>query len=165
MATANYFFTCAYVIDATCSDKCFLFHVITGRRYFFFNFVVTLRFFLTILLSFSLRQVFWKTSIFYLHNNSAVLILMLSSKIMLSYTILIQTWETFAGFFYDKVFYTLYFMTVPHFFLWMSFFFEKLKTSLKSYFYINCRTFVNRFLFIKVEFLIKVRTKLHIKIT
>ena len=32
-------------------------------------------------------------------------------------------------------------------------------------FYINCRTFVNSLLFIKGEFLIKVRTKLHIKIT
>ena len=52
----------------------------------------------------------------YLHNNSAVLILMLSYKIKLSYTIFIHTWKTFiADFFYDKIFYTLYFITVHTF--------------------------------------------------
>ena len=57
----------------------------------------------------------------YLHNNSAMLILMLSSKVKLSYTILIHTLKTFvAAFFYDDVFYTLYFLTVSHFSLKMS---------------------------------------------
>ena len=61
--------------------------------------------------------VFFETSVLkevrilrYLHNNSAVLILMLSYKIKLSHTILIHTWKTFvADFFYDNVFHTLYF--------------------------------------------------------
>ena len=38
-------FSSVYVIDATCFDECFLFHVIAGRRYFFSKFVVTVRFF------------------------------------------------------------------------------------------------------------------------
>ena len=34
----------------------------------------------------------------------------------LSYIILIHTWKTLAAdFFYDNVFYALYFLTVPHF--------------------------------------------------
>ena len=45
-----------------------------------------------------------------------VLILMLSSKIKLSYTIFIHTRKTFvADFFHDKVFDTLHILTVPHF--------------------------------------------------
>ena len=34
-AAAKHFSSSVYVIDATCFDECFLFHVITGRRYFF----------------------------------------------------------------------------------------------------------------------------------
>ena len=36
-AAAKNFFSSLYVIDATCFeiDECFLFHVTTGRRYFF----------------------------------------------------------------------------------------------------------------------------------
>ena len=52
-----------YVIDATCFDECFLFHVIAGRSYFSFTFLdVALRryyeIFSTAKLSFSLKQVF-----------------------------------------------------------------------------------------------------------
>ena len=39
-------YSSVYVIDATCFDGCFLFHVIAGRRYFFSTFVVTVRFLL-----------------------------------------------------------------------------------------------------------------------
>ena len=38
-------FSSIYVIDATCFDECFLFHVIAGSHYFWQMFVVTLRFF------------------------------------------------------------------------------------------------------------------------
>ena len=101
----------------------------------------------------------------YLHNKSAVLILMpmLSSKIKLSYTILY-----IFDFFYDKVFYTLYFLLFDIFFYkWV---FLKNTKHLKACFYIelltfNCRTFTNSLLFKKGEFLYKERTKLHIKIT
>ena len=42
---AKTFFSSVYVIDATCFDECFLFHVVTGRHYFWQKFVVTYRFF------------------------------------------------------------------------------------------------------------------------
>ena len=74
----------------------------------------------------------------YLHNNSAVLILMLmlSSRIKWSYAIPTHTWKTFeADFFYDNLFYTLFFLLF-HTFLYKWAFFEKLKTSLKACFYI-----------------------------
>ena len=73
--------------------------------------------FSTIILSFCLKQVFWKKSIFYLHSNSAVLILMLSSKIKLLYTILLQNWKTFADFFMIKLF-TLFSLWLSHTFLY-----------------------------------------------
>ena len=65
--------------------------------------------------------VFFETSVLkkvcilrYLHNK--VLMLMLSPRKKPSYTILIHTWKTFAAdFFYDNVFYALYFLTVSHF--------------------------------------------------
>ena len=45
VAAAKTFFSSVYVVDATCLDECFLFHVVTGRYYFFEKkFVVTLRF-------------------------------------------------------------------------------------------------------------------------
>ena len=73
--------------------------------------------FSTVILSFYLKQVFWKKSLFYVTSTiSAVLILMLmlSSKIKLSYTILIQNWKAFlADLFYDNVLHILYFLTIP----------------------------------------------------
>ena len=44
-AAAKMVLSSVYVADATCFEECFLFHVITGRRYFFSEFVVTVRFF------------------------------------------------------------------------------------------------------------------------
>ena len=44
-ATAKKFFSSIYVLDATCFDKCFLSHVTSERRYFFWKLVVTLRVF------------------------------------------------------------------------------------------------------------------------
>ena len=45
VAAGKNFFSIVYVIDATCFDEYFLFHVIPGKRYFFKKFVVTARFF------------------------------------------------------------------------------------------------------------------------
>ena len=114
-------FSSVYVIDATCFDECFLFHVISGTRYFSKS--------LSLLWDFFNQMFFFETNVLkevralrYLHNNSAVLILMLmlSSKIKLSYTILTHTWKTFvADFFYDNVFCTLYFWLF-HTFLYKS---------------------------------------------
>ena len=62
---------------------------------------------------------------------------MLSSKIKLSFTVLIHTWKTFvADFLYDKVFYTLY--------LWL--FFGKLKTFLKA-----CQNYIALFLMTQIS--------------
>ena len=44
VVAAKIFFSSVYVIDATCFDKYFLFHVVTGRHYFGQKFVVPLRF-------------------------------------------------------------------------------------------------------------------------
>ena len=35
VATAKNIFSSVYILVTTCFDKCFLFHVITGRRYFY----------------------------------------------------------------------------------------------------------------------------------
>ena len=62
--------------------------------------------FLTAILSFSEEVCILR----YLHNNSAVLILMLmlSSKIKLSYTILIYTWKTFVADLFMTMLFTLF---------------------------------------------------------
>ena len=44
----------------------------------------------------------------YLHNNCGVLILRLSYKIKLSYTILMHTWKTFVADFFMIMFFTLF---------------------------------------------------------
>ena len=83
------FFTSAYVIDATCFDECFLFHVIPGRLYFFSKFVVTVRFLQPPYCRFLSDKYFERSPYFtHLHNNSAVLILMLMLSSKKSYRIL-----------------------------------------------------------------------------
>ena len=65
-ATKN-FFSSVYVIDfidKNCFDECFLFHLITGRHFFIkvcFHFEI----FSTAILLVSLKQVFWKMSVFH----------------------------------------------------------------------------------------------------
>ena len=62
----------------------FLFHVITGRRYFLHKFDVTQRFGAIAMLLRSLKQVFWKRSAFYVryhqNNTSMLLILKVPNK-------------------------------------------------------------------------------------
>ena len=77
-AAAKRSFPSVYKIDTTCFYECFLFHVITGRHYFFYKFIVTQWFGVTAVLLRSLKQVFWKKSAFYiryLHNNIAMLLI------------------------------------------------------------------------------------------
>ena len=131
-AAAKKFFSSVYVIDATSFELCFLFHVFSKS--------------LSLLWEFFNRHVVFFETIFlkeirilrYLHSNSAMLILMLmlSSKIKVSYTILIYTLKNFvAELFYDKVFWTPYFMTV-HTFLYKWVFFKKTRNVSKACFYI-----------------------------
>ena len=79
VATAKRSFSSVYIIHTTCFDECFLFHVIIGRHYFLYKFIVTKRFGTIAILLHSLRQVFWKKSAFYicyLHNNITMLLIL-----------------------------------------------------------------------------------------
>ena len=71
--------TGVYIIDKTCFVECFLFHVITERRYFLYKVSVTQRFVAITMLLRSLKQVFWKRSTFcfrYLHNKTSMLLIL-----------------------------------------------------------------------------------------
>ena len=132
------FFSIVYVIDATCFDKCFLFHVIAGRRYFSWKFVVTVRFFQPPHCRFLSNKCFERSPYFtHLHNNSAVLILnaKFQKKATVYYTYIYL--KNFCSWlFYGNVFYTLYFFNCSTLFFIKLSFFEKLKTSLKACSYI-----------------------------
>ena len=72
-----------YIMDTTCFNECFLFCVMTGRHSFLYKLIVTQRFDATAMLLRSLKQVFWKKSIFhihYLHNSIIMLLIPQSSK-------------------------------------------------------------------------------------
>ena len=110
--------------------------------------------------------VFFETSVLkevrilrYLHNNSVVLILMLSSKksYPIPYLYILEKLLYVAGFFYDNVFYTLYlFNCSTLFFIKLFFFFWKIQNKTQY-----CRTILNSFFIYKRwVFLYKVRTKL-----
>ena len=61
-----------YVIDPICFEECFLFHVISGKHYFLYKFIVTQRLCAIAML------LFWKKSVFYihhLHNNITMLLI------------------------------------------------------------------------------------------
>ena len=114
-----------YVIDATYFDERFLFHVITGRRYFSKS--------LSLPWDFLNRHivVFFETSVLkevrilrYFHNKCAVLILMLSSKIKISVLYLYILEKLSQLTFFMITFFTLfYFLTVSHFSLRVFLFF------------------------------------------
>ena len=76
VTTAKITFPNMYIIDRTCFDLRFLFHVITGRHYFLCKFSSTQRFGAIAMLLRSLTQVFWSRSAFYvryLQSNTSVL--------------------------------------------------------------------------------------------
>ena len=54
VAAAKNSFPGVHIIDTTCSDECFLFHVMTGRHYFLHKSIVTQRFGTTAMLLSSL---------------------------------------------------------------------------------------------------------------
>ena len=56
--TAKKSFLSLYIIDTTCFDECFLFHVTTERHNFLCKFITTQRFGETTMLLCSLKQVF-----------------------------------------------------------------------------------------------------------
>ena len=76
VTTAKITFPNMYIIDRTCFDLRFLFHVINGRHYFLRKFSSTQRFGAIAMLLRSLTQVFWSRSAFYvryLQSNTSVL--------------------------------------------------------------------------------------------
>ena len=76
VTTAKITFPNMYIIDRTCFDLRFLFHVITGRHYFLCKFSSTQRFGAIAMLLRSLTQVFWSRSacyVRYLQSNTSVL--------------------------------------------------------------------------------------------
>ena len=110
-AAAKNFFFGLYVIDATCFDECFLSHVISGRRYFFYKLVLTLRFFNRHIFIFFETSVLEKVHILYfLRNNNTILIQLIPKFRNVTTVYYTYIWETFvANLFYDKVFYTMLF--------------------------------------------------------
>ena len=57
-------FSSVYVIGITCFHECFLIHVITGRYYYLYDPIVTLRFSSTSMLLRFLKKVFWNMEIY-----------------------------------------------------------------------------------------------------
>ena len=68
VAVAKKSFPSLYIMDITCFDECFLFRVITRRHSFLCKLIITPKFgvYPAMLLR-SLKQVFWKKSVFYIH--------------------------------------------------------------------------------------------------
>ena len=85
LVVAKNFFPSAYVISRTCFDLCFLLHVLTGRHYFLWNFIVILSFFQPPCCRFLETNVLRKDIILcYLHNaNTKLLQIKLSCMIMI----------------------------------------------------------------------------------
>ena len=78
VAVAKKSFPSVYIMDTTCFDECFLFRVITGRHSFLYKLIITQKFGVTAMLLRSLKQVFWKKSVFYIHyfhNNITMLLI------------------------------------------------------------------------------------------
>ena len=132
------FFSIVYVIDATCFNKCFLFHVIVGRH-FYWKFVVTVRFFQPPYCHFLSNKYFERSPYFmHLHNNSAVLILMLMEvpKKAIVYYTCIYLKNFCSQLFCDNVFCTLYFFNCSRLFFIKLFLFWKTQNISESIFYI-----------------------------
>ena len=101
----NLFFS-LYVIDTTCFSEYFLFCVITGRNYFLWKFIITLRFFSNHHVVTYLKQVLLKNSIF--HVISTLLTSNFQNKAVVYYschiflTIFIL-WQVFSFFHFVTV--------------------------------------------------------------
>ena len=81
VAAAKNYFPGVYIIDITCFNKCFLFHVITWRQYFLCKLIVPQWFWCNRHVAAFFKTSVLKKSIFYIryfHNNIAML---LTSKV------------------------------------------------------------------------------------
>ena len=110
-------------------------------QYFFKKFAVTVRFFQPSYFRFLWDESLERSPYFTLYPNKIpvlILMLMRRSKIKLSYTISIHTWKTFvADFFYDNVFFSLFFGCFTLFFINELVFFEKHQNISESVFLHN----------------------------
>ena len=110
-AAAKSFFSSVFVMDATCFDEYFLFHVITGKHYFLQKFVATLRAYCCVIWN----KCFERSLYFTLYLYSSVLIP--TFQVKLSYTKFIldklssRTYFMITFFIYSL----LDFLAVPHF--------------------------------------------------
>ena len=103
-------------MDTTC---CFLFRVITGRHSFLYKLIVTQKFGVTAMLLRSLKQVFWKKSVFYIHyfhNNIAMLLIPQCSYFL---HVLNKIYFFIANFYSFNLW--MIDLNVIHFSLWMEF--------------------------------------------
>ena len=78
VAVAKKPFPSVYIMDTTCFDESFLFRVINGRHSFLYKLIFTKKFGVTAMLLRSLKQIFWKKSVFYIHyfhNNITMLLI------------------------------------------------------------------------------------------
>ena len=98
------FFYSVYVVDATCFNECFLFHVITGKHYFLQKFLATMRFVQPPYCCF-----IWNKSVFTLSLQCSADAKV--PKIKLSYTKFILDELLKANLFYGKVLYAWLFHT------------------------------------------------------
>ena len=67
-----------YIVDTICFDVSLLFSVTTGRHSFLYKLIITQKFGVTAMLLRSLKQVFWKKFVFYIHyfrNNITMLLI------------------------------------------------------------------------------------------
>ena len=70
---AKNFIPSVLLIDTTCINECLLFHVITANSIFLHKFIVTQRLDATAMLLWSLKQMFWKKSEFYVLVSTIIL--------------------------------------------------------------------------------------------
>ena len=96
-----------FFISKACSDERFLFHVIVWRDYSWYKFIFTQSVFAVTMLLRSLKQVFWKKSVFYvryLRNSNKANIPKVQAKVFFLIVI-----------FENVVFNSFACVNVPHF--------------------------------------------------
>ena len=124
VATAKNFFLSVYVIGTACFNEWFLFHIITGKHYFLYEFLATHRVSVTAMLLCSLKQVFWKESVFYARYLCNIITILLTPKV-----------QTKASTYHKTLSFCV---NVQHFSSWMKLL--KLNISLEACFFIKGAT-------------------------
>ena len=74
------------IIGTTCFGEYFLFHVTNSRHYFSWKTTITVRFYSTVFLLLSFKELLCKNSVFYLHDNSTMLMPKFQNKVVSYYT-------------------------------------------------------------------------------